>query len=320
MATGSGKPDKALKEKQNKLTLMGKVLHRDKHDKHNKKDRETKATSRDLETVIKDTVAKEEMGAGNSEEKVPGKSSEEKVSGKSKSSLMDKVLMRDKSDKHNRKDRNSKVPSKDLDVAKDTVGRDDELEAGSEGDAGKSKTSFMDKVLMRDKSDKHTRKDRDSKVPSKDLDVARGDDDGNGEEVVAKQHKTSLMEKVFLRGSFDRLSKRDRSSKSRSKDFEDLKVTVTKEEYEESDSVARLLSDVPKQQKSTLIDEVKLRHEKVAKKEKELKIASVDLDHKFKSTSMGDLRHVDGSVHFRDRVDRSQRKKENRRSSSSVYK
>ena len=231
--TGSGKPDKALKEKQNKLTLMEKVLMRDKHDKHNKKDRESKATSRDLETVTKEMVAKE----------------------------------------------------------------------GSEGTSeavGKTKTSLMDKVFMRDKTNKHNRKDRDSKVPSKDLDVAEGVAKED-EQVVAKHHKSSLMDKVFMRDRFDRISKRDRNYKARSKDLEEVKV-VTKEESEETDSVAKLLSDVPK---------------KVARKEDKLRVPGVDV---FKSTSMGDLRHVDGSVQFRDRVDRSPRKKDNRRSSSSVVK
>ena len=176
-----------------------------------------------------------------------------------------------------------------------------------------NKMTLMGKVLMRDnKHDKRSRRDRDSKVCSKDL-----EDEEDGSEVVAKQHWSSVMDKVLMRDRHNKVTKKDRESRIPSKDLEVVKVG--KEDNEDSDVVAKQLNDVPKHHKYTLMDKVRMRHDKISKKERELKASSKGLD-MFKSTSMGDLSMVDGSVQLRERSGRSHRKEKNRRSSSSVVK
>ena len=378
MATGlgNGKPDKALKEKQNKLTLMGKVLMRDKHDKHSKRDRVSKATSdyhletmktteedpdipdnldRDAKTGFKGSTEslgksrirssfmdkvrfrdkaekrkrKERDSLATSQEletedtvaKDNFKGSTESL-GKSKglSSFMDKVRFRDKSDKQSRKNRDSLATSQELDtevpVAKEDFG-------GSNESLGKRQSSFLDMVRFRDKSDKHNRKERDSKSYSNDLEtvtevVTKETQDPSDEPFSRQQqHRSSFIDKVLMRDRQDKVSKKDRESKVTSADL-DVVATTTKYEGEECDVVATLQSEVPDEERPTVTDKMRLRHEKVARKEREAR----GRDPVFKSTSMGDLSTVDGTVQLRHPLhDRSSpRKEKNRLSSASVLK
>ncbi len=200
---GKDKPDKALKEKQNKLTLMEKVLHRDKHDKTSKKEREAKAASKDLETVAKEGT--EEQAAEEGKGKGKGKTKE-------KESFMDKVRLRDKSDKHGKKERDSKSGSKDL----ETKDKEDEDGGTSADTTSKHKMSLMDKVFMRDRSDRLSKRDRQSKVPSLDLDVAREEAEAaESEEVEDKHQRSSFMDKVKLR--HERMGRKERDFKASSK-------------------------------------------------------------------------------------------------------
>ena len=288
---------------------------RDKADKRKRKERDSLATSQELETD--DAVAKDNF-----------KGSTESL-GKSKglSSFMDKVLFRDKSDKQNRKNRDSLATSQDLDTEVPVAKEDFR---GSNESLGKRQSSFLDMVRFRDKSDKHNRKERDSKSYSNDLETVA--------EVVTKeavdpsdepfsrqqQHRSSFIDKVLMRDRQDKVSKKERESKAPSADL-DVVAMATKCEGEECDVVATLQSEVPDEERPTVTDKMRLRHEKVARKEREARAASRThraQDPVFKSTSMGDLSTVDGTVQLRHTLlDRaSPRKDKNRLSSASVLK
>ncbi len=290
MASGSGKADKALKDKQNKLTLMEKVLMRDKHDKASKKEREHKATSKDLE-------------------KDDGEAASEGMAtvGKSKGKSKEKTKRRDKSDKQSRKDRDSKSLSKEVEVDKESKDAEESNDTGS-------KWSLMDKVFMRDKSDKQSKKDRDSKSLSKEVEGV--DKDSKDAEEGESGAKWSLIDKVFMRDRHDRVSKREREFRAHSKDLETPQVVINEAEDADDDAAAKEGEDATKH-KFSLMDKVMMRHEKMSRKERELKGPSRDLD-KFKSTSLGDLSLAETGVSLREHVDKSPRKEKNRRSANVV--
>ena len=116
------------------------------------------ATSQDLDTEV--SVAKGDFRGSN------------ESLGKRQSSFLDMVRFRDKSDKHNRKERDSKSYSNDLETVSEVVTKET-LDPSDEPFSRQQhhRSSFIDKVLMRDRQDKVSKKDRESKVPSANLDV-----------------------------------------------------------------------------------------------------------------------------------------------------
>ena len=265
MATGAGKPDKALKEKQNKLTLMGKVLMRDKH--NNKRgDRDSKATSSDhLETIA--TTTEDNPENLDKDAKLGFRGSTESL-GKSKirSSFMDKVRFRDKGEKRKRRERDSLATSQELD-AEDAVAKDNFK--GSTESLGKSKglSSLWIKSDSGNKSDKQSRKNRDSMATSQDLDtevpVAKEDFRGSNESLGKRQ--SSFLDMVRFRDKSDKHNRKERDSKSYSNDLETVAEVVTKETQDPSDEPFSR----QQQHRSSFIDKVLMRdrQDKVSKKD-----------------------------------------------------
>lgn len=131
MATSS-KPDKAHKDKQNKMTLMGKVLMRDTS-KASRGDRKSKGSLKDYEMEEGDMNEKKRESLEGEKKRNSGEMNQVRT-------LMDKVRLRDRSEKFPKKDRNSKSRSK-----------------GEE-------------FFTRDRSEKISRKERDSRAWSVDID------------------------------------------------------------------------------------------------------------------------------------------------------